>query len=650
MAWNLYKKGELLQPLRFSNGKTQEDIVNETVSAIKSGEKIIFIHGMCGTGKSAIALNIAKELGKSSIIVPVKSLQSQYQKDYGSDSAESKQILKDNKEKLKISVITGRNNHPCKFLEDSQNTIPRIRKEIDSKLHDIFAGKREEIEETISEDFSADNPNIPCKIEIKEKNLDKIKSYLKQNKRVNSDELNKISDIKRIPVASVCPYWSPVLPEEYDIKILDEECKTTYKGLNGKNFVFYQRKEGCPFYKQFFSYINSDVIVFNSMKYILESALNRKPLTEVEIIDECDEFLDSFANQRTINVDRLLNSLTHIFIEDEKKFNQLSEIREILHQIKRDRRIDNAIVSEEILRLKETGIYDLFRILNGDSNFLEEVDEENYLFDVEKTSKVFEDFTDETYVIFEKKDENLVAKLVTTNLSKKFKEMVDKNKAIVLMSGTLHSQEVLSSVFGVNNFKLIQAEDQTPGEIKIKKTGLEFDCKYSNFSSGNYTREDYLRALDKCVETSQKPTLIHVNAFQDLPSEWEKSRYGLKNLVSSEVLKDEQKNDKENNSVWEFKSGNKNVLFSTKCGRGVDFPGDQCRSIVFTKYPNPNIKDSFWKILSKTNPNQYWNFYRDKSRREILQKIYRGLRFKEDKVELLSPDARVLEFFEFNFS
>lgn len=650
MAWNLYEKGEFLKPLTFSNGKTQEDVVNETLKAIGEGEKVIFIHGMCGTGKSAIALNIARELGKSSIVVPIKSLQSQYQKDYGSDSAESKQILKDNKEKLKISVITGRNNHPCKFLEDSQNTIPRIRKEIDSKLHDIFAGKREEIEETISEDFSADNPNIPCKIEIKEKNLDKIKSYLKQNKRVNSDELNKISDIKRIPVASVCPYWSPVLPEEYDIKILDEECKTTYKGLNGKNFVFYQRKEGCPFYKQFFSYINSDVIVFNSMKYILESALNRKPLTEVEIIDECDEFLDSFANQRTINVDRLLNSLTHIFIEDEKKFNQLSEIREILHQIKRDRRIDNAIVSEEILRLKETGIYDLFRILNGDSNFLEEVDEENYLFDVEKTSKVFEDFTDETYVIFEKKDENLVAKLVTTNLSKKFKEMVDKNKAIVLMSGTLHSQEVLSSVFGVNNFKLIQAEDQTPGEIKIKKTGLEFDCKYSNFSSGNYTREDYLRALDKCVETSQKPTLIHVNAFQDLPSEWEKSRYGLKNLVSSEVLKDEQKNDKENNSVWEFKSGNKNVLFSTKCGRGVDFPGDQCRSIVFTKYPNPNIKDSFWKILSKTNPNQYWNFYRDKSRREILQKIYRGLRFKEDKVELLSPDARVLEFFEFNFS
>jgi hypothetical protein len=34
----------------------------------------------------------------------------------------------------------------------------------------------------------------------------------------------------------------------------------------------------------------------------------------------------------------------------------------------------------------------------------------------------------------------------------------------------------------------------------------------------------------------------------------------------------------------------------------------------------------------------------DKSRRELLQKIYRGLRSKTDKVYLLSPDIRVLNF------
>lgn len=650
MAWSLYKKEEFLKPLTFSNGKTQEDIVNEVLEAIKSGEKIIFVHGMCGTGKSAIALNIANALGKSSIVVPVKSLQSQYQKDYGSENEGGKHLLKEDKEKLKISVITGRNNHKCKFLEDNKNAIPSVKKEVDSKLHDIFSGRREKLDEAISNDLSAANPNIPCKIEIKERNVGKIKEYLKQNKRVNPSELTKISDIKRLPIASVCPYWSPVFPDEYDIKVLDEKFKRTYEGLKGKKFVFYRRKEGCPFYEQFFSYMDSDVIVFNSMKYHLESAMNRKPLTEVEIIDECDEFLDSFSNQRAINIERLLNSLNNLFVEDEEKFKQIVEAREILQHLKRDKRIFNATNTNDILRLKETGIYDLFKIFNKSLNFLENVDEENYVFDVEKTAKVFEEFLDESYVLFERKEENLIAKIVTTNLSKRFKEMVDKNKAVVLMSGTLHSDEVLKNIFGLEKFKIIQAEDKQPGKVSIKKTGLEIDCKYSNFSSGKFTRGDYLKALDKCVEVASKPALIHVHAFQDLPSEYEIFQYGLKNLKSSESLREEQKEDKENQIIWEFKLGKEETLFSTKCSRGIDFPGDQCKSIIFTKYPNPNIRDPFWKILSKTNPMQYWSFYRDKSRREILQKIYRGLRFKEDKVELLSPDLRVLDFFEKDFT
>ena len=43
-------------------------------------------------------------------------------------------------------------------------------------------------------------------------------------------------------------------------------------------------------------------------------------------------------------------------------------------------------------------------------------------------------------------------------------------------------------------------------------------------------------------------------------------------------------------------------------------------------------------------PKHYMKFYMDKANRELLQKIYRGLRSKEDKVYLLSPDTRVLDF------
>ena len=636
MAWNLYENDEFLKPLVFSNGKTQEDVVKEVLKSIEQGDKIIFIHGMCGTGKSAIALNIARNLGKSSVVVPGKNLQQQYKKDYESN----KFLKKENGEKLKISVMTGRNNHKCKFLEDNKRAIPKI--EINSKLHDIFAQKRKDVEE-ISKDISADNTNIPCKIEIKQKNIDRIKSYLKQNPRVNVSNFDTIKDVKRLSIAPVCPYWSPIYPEDYDFDL--DSKKKKFKGLNNINFVYHERKPGCPYYEQFQAYVNSDVIVFNSLKYLLESILSRKPETEVEIIDECDEFLDNFSNQRNLNLDRLQNALANIPY-DESYEKDVSEMIEILKHMKNDRRIENAVYNDEIIPLRETGIYDLFGILLNSDKIFEYADEESYVFDAEETARMFKGFFEDSYVIFSKKEEFLRASIVTINLSKRFKDMAEKNKVLVLMSGTLHSKKVLNEIFGINEFKLIEAETEQPGEIIVKKTGNEVDCKYSNFSNGNHSREDYLKNLNECVGEAKKPCVVHVNAFQDLPTEFEKNKFKLKNLISREKLIEVQKEDKTGRLVNDFKEGREEILFSTRVSRGVDFPGEQCNSIIFTKYPNPNVKDAFWRILNKTNPNYYWDFYKDKAQRELLQKIYRGLRFKKDKVEVWSPDLRVLEFFE----
>ena len=159
MTWSLYENDKLLAPLKFSNGKTQQDIVNEVIQATEQGYKIIFIKGVCGTGKSAIALNLAKHFGKTSIVVPIKSLQEQYIKDY----TDKKYILKD-KKKLKISSILGRKNFECKFLQDTP--AQRVITEKDSRLSDIFEG----VKPIHEEDTSADNKFLPCKIEIKDKN------------------------------------------------------------------------------------------------------------------------------------------------------------------------------------------------------------------------------------------------------------------------------------------------------------------------------------------------------------------------------------------------------------------------------------------------------------------------------------------------
>ncbi len=644
MTWSLYENGEFLAPLKFSNGKTQEDVVKEVLELIEKGKKIIFIHGVCGTGKSAIALNIARKIGRASIVVPGKNLQQQYKKDYEN----KKYVLKENGEKLKISVITGRKNHKCKFLEDNKNSIPVFKQEKDAKLYDIFEGKREELKQTIANDLSADNPNIPCKIELKEKNWNKIKQYLRQNKKVDISNYSSISDVKRVPVASVCPYWSPVLPEKFDLSgpIFKDARKRSYMGMGGTRFIFYQRKPGCKFYEQFHSYFNSDVIVFNSSKYKLEFAMGRKPLTEIEIIDECDEFLDSFANQKNLNIDRLENALIHTLSVNEKSDQAISELFKIIKHLKKDGKLNGAIESGEILRLKETGIYDLLKIFLDVPEIFQEIEEESYLFDVLEIAKSFQDFMEETYLTVHKKEEQLITSLVTTNLAKKFKELADKNKIIILMSGTLHSEYVLKNIFGIQDFEILNAEIENQGHIEVKKTGKEFDCKYSNFRKNKFSRKDYLKALDKCVEIAQKPAVIHVNAFIDLPTQEEVQEFNLKNLISREKLREIQKNDSEGKLVEDFKKGYVKVLFSTRVSRGVDFPGEQCNSIIFTKYPNPNVKDAFWRILHKTKPQHYWDFYKDKARRELWQKVYRGIRSNTDHVFVLSPDIRVLNAFE----
>ena len=171
---------------------------------------------------------------------------------------------------------------------------------------------------------------------------------------------------------------------------------------------------------------------------------------------------------------------------------------------------------------------------------------------------------------------------------------------------------------------------------------MEIDCKYENFRKGKFTREQYLLALSKCIEQAVKPALVHVNAFKDLPTEQEAEEYNL-SVISREKFMELQKKEDVGEQLNKFKQGKLEVLYSTKCNRGVDFPGEVCNSIILTKYPYPNISSLFWRIFKKTKPQYYNSFYVDKAKREFLQRIYRGLRSKDDHIFLLSPDSRVFD-------
>jgi len=604
--WNLFSGKEALKPLRFSNGKTQEDVVKEIVDLIKGGRKVIFLHGTCGTGKSAIALNVARVLGSASVVVPVKALQKQYEEDYMGN----KWLMMDSKRKMKIAMITGRDNHDSLF----------------------FPGK------------SCADPNLPENIKITDKNYEKLKEYYEANPLIKNKVNPDVDKLRRMSVAPANPYWSPILPSDFEAKQFTDATRKRYKGCDGKEYTFYHRKHGCSYYDQYLAYFMADVNIFNSAKYLAELSIGRKPETEVEIIDEADDFLDSLFIQEEFNLTRFKGALKLIFPEDQGAKERIDKILGFIDlEEKRKRAI--GIDEDEVYPLAETNIKGVLTSLVGNSELEAEIalDELNYSNRVLTAARDFSKVLDEVYLTYRVDEEdNLFVKLVSTNLTAKIDELMSKSKSIIFMSGTLHSKEVLKRVFKIEDYEVVEAETLNFGNAEIIRTGKEFDCKYANFSSGNKTKDDYLRALDGCVEKAKLPLLVHVNAFQDLPSEADKENLELNNLISYEHLRELQKEDKTGMAISLFKSGMSDKLFSTKCSRGVDFPGEICNTMIFTKYPNPNVQDTFWKVLMKTHPDYFWDFYKDKARREFLQRIYRALRSEDDKVYVLSPDLRVL--------
>jgi Rad3-related DNA helicase len=620
--WSLYKKtvdadsvnpfdsdGEELKPLVFSNGKTQADIVKEVLDAINGGSKLIFIAGMCGSGKSAIALNLARHFKKTSVVVPIKSLQAQYENDY----TKKKFILGKDGKPLKIAVIKGRNNFRCPFN-----------------------GER------------ADDMELPCTIELREKNTEQLLKYVDANDEVDRENFSTASDVRRMNVAPACPYWAPIMPSEINPKGLGDFKKKRYEAICGKEFALFQRKKGCGYYDQYTAYADADVLIFNSMKYQIESMIGRKPKTDLDIIDECDEFLDSFSSEKKLNLNRLSSALSNLMPKDQEK---RAAVKDLIHEV------NDVLFSPpltDIEKIKDSSILKIIEFALENPNLAED-EEFNYYNTLVEIARSFENLLDETYIsvdriekdagqkgLFSKGGEDtVIVNLVSINLAQKLKELIEQNNVLVMMSGTLHSDKVLRDVFGLNDFKIIDAEPEMPGKVHKQRTGLERNCSFANFKSGSVSRNMYLKIMDMCLMNAERPTLVHVSAFKDLPSEEENRKLMLDNLITRERLKELQSQG--NVAVDEFVNGDENVLFTTRCSRGVDFAGDKCKSVVLTRFPYPNIQGLFWQILKREQPEKFMDFYMDKARRDLVQKVARGVRFKGDKVSLWSPDSRVLD-------
>lgn len=104
----------------------QASVINEIEAAIKAGYKIILVEAPVGSGKSGVALAVARWAGSAHILTPQKSLQDQYYEDFS----------------MYTVLMKGRSSYPCVFYETDANA-QKIRNQVSrGELIHVERGER----------------------------------------------------------------------------------------------------------------------------------------------------------------------------------------------------------------------------------------------------------------------------------------------------------------------------------------------------------------------------------------------------------------------------------------------------------------------------------------------------------------------------
>jgi len=683
-------------------------------------------HSYVGNGfinhNSLTLLHIPKEMGGKAIFVtPFKNLQRQYYTDYFKGN---KFVMKKDGTRLNVSVFLGRNNFKCKWLEeqyDYQQKIIETNKKFDQSMP---------IDDNILKSYQIDNTAA--------------NRYLPCTRMLRSIGGNRREP--RYSVASSCKYWIPppmpkkiickwaesaesnvedAYEEAYDADsaINEKQIKENAKTIDGSqtpsqldkikakiqcsNIEYYDSvgqdlmgifirdekdKDGkpcaevCPYYKQFYSYVESDVIVFNSSKWHFETMMGRKPKVQVEIIDEGDYWLDRQAT----TIEFMRSTIDRIFPYSNKmkqiKMSALASFDMFFKKIKGD--VDKSNASG--LNIINTKDYkELFYTIHL---FLDEYKKQNEdddtidqkLLDI-KTVRQYADVASLSYVMG-KKEETKIIKIHIPYPDKLLRTLFNySSRNIILTSGTMHNNFVLSNLFGINanNYvvDILNGRKEYPGKLACIRPPKD---SIFNMTKVTYTtwqnpqfREYYFKVLNYILDQLKMgidkktgkpgeakilvltPAKKYAEGILNRPDVFIDFAKGRNNdeddikLAINTNLSDYVDNTlvdirKVKNTDIELDGDvlrtDKQIIVSTRMIRGTDLRDDKCRAIVMTKWPVGDISDGYLQAIKKRfGEKTFWEIVRDKAAREAVQYVSRGLRHERDWSYFSTPDSRAFD-------
>ena len=728
VEWSAYMevpgadKPVLLSPLRWKGG----DQVSNLIAMIKFFQeheidektKILIYKSMCGSGKSLSLLHVPKEMeGRAIIVTPFKNLQRQYYTDYFKGN---KFVMKKDGTRLKVSVFLGRNNFPCRWLEEQydyqQKVIEANKKFAQSMPIDDNILKSYQI------DNSAANRYLPC-----------------------TKMLKSIGAGRRTPrysVASQCPYWIPPpmtkdiickwaetyeggIEESYDLnydtEVNEKQTKENMQAIDGipstldrikekvkcSNVEYYESvgqnkmgvfirdekdkdgkpcPEACGYYKQFYSYVDSDVIVFNSAKWNLETMMGRKPKVNVEIVDEGDYWLDSQATTIELmrsTIDKIFpasNKMKQIKLDTLARFDM--SFKKIKSDVAKSKTDDVNIINAK--DYKEL-FYSIGVFLNEYEKQAEDDDTvEQKLVDI-ATIRQYADVASLS-VVEGKREETKIIKVYIPYPDKLLQALFNSSsKNIVLTSGTMHSNSVLSNLFGINadNYvvDLLNGRKEHPGKLKCIKPPKDSPFsmvkvnyttwkspEFREYYSGvlNYILDNLKMGIDKTtgkpgdakiiVLTPAKKYAEGILKRPDVFVDFAKGRSQEDDIVKPSI--NTNLNDYVDNTLADIRKirnsdieldgdvlrTDKQIIVSTRMIRGTDLRDEKCRAIVMTKWPVGDISDGYLQAIKKRFGDKvFWEIVRDKTAREAVQYVSRGLRHELDWTFFSTPDSMAFD-------
>ncbi|KXB00683.1 hypothetical protein AKJ40_00860 [candidate division MSBL1 archaeon SCGC-AAA259M10] len=577
ISLNLYENGRKLDPLEYSNGKTQTEVVEEVLEAFESHD-LVFLKAVVGSGKSAIGIRTALEMGGGVISVPTKVLSDQYYDDY---YAGDKYFKKPSGDRAKITVFKGRRNFTCP----------------------LWKRKHPGWDDWM---LSCQNRSIPCR------------------KPLEPDE-GRFDALEECPWAAYARPTSRIpnrLPSAYR--------RRTFDAVDG-DYAVVMKERGhaprrCPYWDQYWEIAESDVLAMNSAKFKAETKIGRLPDAPLVVADEGDAFLDGLCPEVDLTGNRVERSvdLMRRNAEEEKKAKSRTKNRVRIKLEGGSDRLKEWVTERE---RRIEGLQDAADELEDSwEEFLEgEIDPITIAervwallgacgWETELRTQLNMVVHNRNHVSLreaENSDEGVTFYLPDPKpILRRLLNTVDAK--ILFMSSTKPSRSVLRDTFGIDPL-VIEGEPEYPGTLVQMVTEEERKVNYDRWQNSRF-RSYYQQTRDELLDSMERPAFVPCHGVKYLPQH-----------IKNQDLTEESFIEEDG------------VTYSTKMDRGSDL--DKMQSICLLKYPFPGLGDPLLQEMKDhLGEDRFWSYYRDRARRDFIQQIGRIMRSQDDEKEFWSPD------------